>query len=45
MTFKGRPYGNKIKGTLSYDYQGEVGELTFDGQKIRIGKKKQEKAG
>lgn len=29
--FAGRPYGNKISGTIEYDLNGEVGEVEFEG--------------
>jgi hypothetical protein len=29
--FEGRPYGNKISGTIEYDLNGETGEVEFEG--------------
>jgi hypothetical protein len=29
--FAGRPYGNKISGTIEYDLNGETGEVEFEG--------------
>lgn len=29
--FSGRPYGNKISGTIDYDLSGQTGEIEFEG--------------
>lgn len=33
VTFRGRPYGNKISGSFEYDFQGNVGEIEFTGKR------------
>ncbi len=35
VDYKGRPYGDKIKGMLAYDISGNVGEVEFTGKRKR----------
>ena len=34
VTFRGRPYGSRIKGDFEYDYLGNVGEIAFSGKRV-----------
>ena len=38
--FKGRPYGDKVSGTVKYDMDGQTGEASFKGKRKAEKKKK-----
>ena len=41
VDYKGRPYGDKLSGTLKYDFSGNTGEGEFVAKR-KVEKKKKE---